>query len=812
MIRSYLKIALRNIVKSKGPSAITITGLVFAIVACAMIAQYAVHEMRYDTFQTETQEIYRVAYSVRDANNDSTGYATTFLPIAPALKDEFPEVVDYNRILYLDRHAIVTYQDKIFQQGNIIYADPSFYTFFGYPLLQGNPKLALSEPNSVVISASLAKKYFGNKNPVGQFLKLNEEFNELNLLVTGVQDDIPEYTHLKPQMVVSLKSIETLSATQENAWRWPIYLNYIRLRHRADANLLQSKLAAFAARRVPESPRSSGQSFFLQPFSTIHLHSHLQYEIEENGSAMMVYLLIVVAIIILVVAYTNYVNLTTARLSTRAREIGIRKVMGSRTGQLVRQFLLEGGMINVVSLLLAAILASVLRDFFQILTGVPFDLSFAYSPVFWFAVLSFLITGTLVSSLYPALVLASAKPIVALKGLSEKSTDGFFTRKALVLFQFATTTGLLIATFAIYIQVNHMRTQSPGIDMDPILIVNAPRIIEKQEVKNGGHPDVHEDPYKVMVEKLSGVERVSISSSIPGVWISKSRGIFRSGHEEEKNMTYHTLGVDYDFLNTYDLQLVTGRNFSDDFRSEDEHIVLTERARQQLGFLSPEKALHEKVTIGGAEKEIIGIVRDYHHFSLRESFQPIIFYPEFKQKEFYSIRLTAASMSAVAPLLSTLEKEWKATYPGNPFEYSFLQESYQQQYDTDAKFGTILNIFTVLAIFLACLGLFGLASFTTIKRTKEIGIRKVLGSTSAEIFLLLVKDIIILVFCSGLMAIPFAYVGLSTWLNQFAFSIDLSWWIFTIPLFFILLVALLTVGVQVVKAAIMNPVNSLKNE
>ncbi len=809
MIKNYLKIVFRSIQRSKSLSLITISGLVLGMAAFAMIMQYVLFERSYDKFQSSSPDIYRIAFSIKGKDREPVSYATTFLPVASIIKDEFPEVIDYNRILYLDRHAVVTYEDKVFQQENVIYADPSFFDFFDYPLVAGDPRKVLTETNTVVISASLAEKYFGDKDPIGQFIKLNEEFNELNLMVTGIHKDIPENTHIKPKMVVSLRSVETLPETVSNMWAWPIYLNYVRLREGADPAFLESKLPEFASQHVQRANTQREYSFFLQPFSSVHLYSHLEYEIEENGSATMVYLLMVAAILILLIAYVNYINLTTAKSLSRAKEVGVRKALGSRTAQLVRQFLMEAGIFNVLAILLATgLLVSVQRYFLQF-TGISFAFSAVNTPWFWFSLVSFLLIVTFLSAFYPATVLASFKPILALKGQSTKQ-GGSFTRKTMVMLQFAATIGLMINAYAVYIQIGLMRSKSLGVDINPILTINAPRIIEKSRVMDT--VSIHEDPFKTQSLDIAGIQSVSVSASIPGMWIAKAKGIYRSGQEEENDLIYHTLGVDYDFLSTYALQFVAGRNFSKQHGTDDNAIVLTERAMKQLGFSSPEQALNERIVVGQNEKEVIGVVKDYHHMSLRENYHAIIFYPEWEHKEFYSLKLDEHSSQNIAGILSDLEARWKAVYPFNPFEFAFLNESFQKQYSADVKFGKIFNMFAAIAIILACLGLFGLTSFITLKRTKEIGIRKVLGSTAIQITLLFLKDIGVLFLAAALLAVPIAYVSLTSWLNQFAFRIDLTWWIFVVPLLLVVCIALLSISFQIVKAATANPVTSLKCE
>jgi putative ABC transport system permease protein len=807
MLKNYIMVAFRTIRKSKGFSLLTISGLVVGMVAFAMIMQYVLFELSYDKFQRTSENTYRVAFTVRGNGSEAVSYATTFLPIASLMKDEFPEVVDYNRVLYLDRHAVVTYGDKIFQQENVIYADPSFFTFFNYPLLLGDANRALAEVNTVVISESLARKYFDDKNPIGQFIKLNEEFNEFNLLVTGIYNDIPANTHLKPKMVVSLRSVETLPETISNTWSWPIYLNYVQLQEGTDPALLESKFLKFAIQHIQRNAQKREYSFFLQPLSSIHLHSHLQYEIEENGNATMVYLLFFSAILILIIAYVNYINLTTARSLLRAKEVGVRKVLGSRNGELISQFFIEAGAFNLLALVVATAFAFLVQPYFLDFAGIEFDFTSSHALELLITLSSCLVIGTFLSAVYPSRTLASLKPIYALKGES-KSRGGFFARRMLVIFQFTATIGLMINAYAIFLQIDLMRSESPGMNINPILIVNAPRVVEKSEKMD--LTKRHEDPFKIRSVMIPGINSVSASASIPGMWITKARDIYRSGYEQEKDLTYYTLGVDFDFLETYSMQLLAGRSFSEQYGTDDEAIILTENAMKQLGFSDPEEALNQRVQVGGKERRVIGIVNDYHHMSLRENYQPIIFYLEWGPAEFYSLKL--GETQSTAEVLKRLEDQWRAVYPSNPFEYSFLNAAFQNQYHADVKFGKLFNLFTVLAMILACLGLFGLVSFITVKRTKEIGIRKVLGSTSLQMALLLVKDLGAMLFSAGIISVPIAYFTLTLWLSQFAFRIDLNGWIFAIPLATVVCLALISISYQVIKTAMMNPVKSLKYE
>lgn len=800
MIRSYLSLTARNILKYKVFSAINILGLSLGMAACFIILQYVNYELSFDRFHPRSASIYRITNNTVREGGMPFHTATSYLPVAPQAKAEYPEITEYCRLYFLDRHAVVSYEDRIFEQEAVIYADANFFQFFLYNLVKGSEADVLQNVNSVALSESAALKYFDHNEPVGKIMKLSEEFNDLTLLVTGVFRDPPSNSHLKPQMVVSISGYEKLPDVMENKWNWPFYMNYIKLQSSADPLALEQKFPGFVSKYFPENDEQKS-TLYLQPIEDIHLYSNLEYEIEPNGNAKLVFLLLGVALLTLVIAYANYINLSTARSLDRAKEVGIRKTLGSKRTGLIKQFLTEAMAVNLLALIVAVILVRAFTLFFLSYTGVEIDLIHFTGPMFWSALGIVFIIGAVLSSLYPAFVLSSFQPIAVLHGKLSYNLSGQFLRKVLVLFQFATSIGLMIAAFAIYHQVQFMRSQPLGMDINNLLVVKGPR------VNSGSTSDAF-----ILKSIASGiVDNASVSSSVPGVWTSRISNITRLGSEEGKNNSYNVMGADDRFIDTYQLKLIVGRNFQTGVDTlAFSSMIINESALTQLGFKSAEEAINSTIAFRGRPISVIGVIKDYHHYSLKANIDPLLIYPIGDgSKEYYSMRINQKRNSPNLSL-AAIEAEWKTLYPNNPFEYFFLDSSFDAQYKSDIQFEKIFTAFSVLAVFIACLGLYGLASFVTTKRTKEIGIRKVLGSTVKGIVVLLLIDFVKLILLAGLVAIPLAYLGVQNWQSQFAFREALAWWMYLLPVGVVLLIAMITISIQSIRVALINPVKILK--
>lgn len=804
MIRYYVTISLRNIYRYRAFSGINILGLSLGLAACFIIIQYVAYELSFDRFHPRSGSVYRMTQNAIKEDGDSFHTATTMLPVARLAKDEYPEVTDYLRLYFLDRHAVLSYEDRKLEQEAIVYADANFFQFFSYNLIKGNAADVLQRANTAVLSESVALKYFDNTDPVGKIIQLSEEFNELTLLVTGVFKDPPANSHLRPHVVVSMLSYETLPEVSKNEWNWPFYMNYIRLRDGADPEELERKLPGFVSKFFPNK-NGRGYVLSLQPLEDIHLYSRLEYEIEANGSAQLVFLLLGVALLTLIIAYANYINLSTARSLDRAKEVGIRKTLGSKRFGLVKQFVTEAMVVNLVALVFAAVLVRVFTLVFLDYAGISIDLDSYLGSTFWVGLGIVFVTGAILSSLYPAFILSSFQPISVLRGGLRHGPAGQFLRTFLVFFQFAASIGLMIGAYAIFNQVLFMRSQPLGMDIDNILVVKGPRTATK------GHVGIGDDPFVISSVTDQAILNAAVSSSIPGVWTSRISNIVRQGSDERKNISFNVMGADDRFIDTYELDLLAGRNFKNSIDTiAFSVVIINETASARLGFATPEQAVNSKISFRGRPIDVIGVIKDYHHYSLKAAIDPLLIYPIARgAREFYSIRIkTEAGQRSGA--IAEIEENWKKIYADNPFEYFFLDSFFDAQYKLDIQFEKMFTAFSLLAVAISCLGLYGLASFVTSRRMKEIGIRKILGSSVSEIVILLLSGFSKLILVSGAVAIPLAYLGIQKWQSQFAFREALPWWVYVLPLMVILLIAVLTISIHAIKIARLNPVVVLK--
>lgn len=798
MIRSYLTLTLRNLTKFPAFSTVNILGLAIGMAACFVMLQYVSYELAFDAFHPDADRTYRITMETRRGEGEPFHTASAYLPVAKVAQDALPEIIDYNRVYFLDRHAVVSYEDIKFEQEAVAYVDANFFSFFSYELLKGKTDEVLKEVNSVALSASAAKRYFGDTDPIGKIVRLTEEFNDLTLLVTGVYRDPPPNSHLKPKMVVSLASIENFEAVKRNEWNWPFYMNYIRLREDASPTAVESKLQSVVATYFDEDEKQS--VLHLQPLRDIYLRSGLEFEIEPNGSIKMVLLLLGVALLTLIIAYGNYVNLSTARSLDRAKEVGIRKALGSRKKSLIGQFLTEAMAINFIALSASIFISFVFMWLLRSYAGVDLDFLGYTSSWFWVGLAGLFFVGSVLSSFYPALVLSSFQPIAALRGKLTGNLSGQNFRRVLVIFQFVASISLMIGAYAIYSQLDFMQNQSLGMSIDKLLVVKGPRVTDVESTPTN-------DPFVTLALGNQEITNVSITNSVPGIWTSSAQGITRQGSDVGKDDFYSIVGVDSRFVDTYGLELLAGRNFEEASDGGLSAVIINEEALQHLGFESKEAAIGSRIEFRGMPINIVGVIRNYHHYSLKADIEPMLLHLiDDGNKEYYTIQLSETNNNVIG----ALEAQWQSVYPDNPFEYFFLSHSFAAQYEADVKFRKIFTIFSLLATFIACLGLYGLASFVTQKRIREIGIRKVLGSSVAQIIVLLLKDFGKLIAISGLVAIPIAIKAVQNWQAGFAFRVELAWWVYCLPVLAVLVIAIVTVSVHTIKAALTNPVNILK--
>ncbi len=823
IIRNYAKVAYRNILRNKLHSLINILGLAIGMAACFFIFQYVHFESGYDRFNKNADRIYRIpiAYSGSFSNVPTT--AANHPAVGPAMKEEIPEVEAFTRVVHPSiffNSLTFSYNDpngtsRIFNEERTYLADSSFFSMFTYPLMSGNPSEVLTEPNSMVISASTAKKYFGKENPIGKRMHLN---GSLDFRITGVFKDVPENSHLKFDVLLSFATLPPNMRIDDN-WAWPEYYNYIMLARGADPGKVEAAFPAFVEKHLGAIHRELkfGNTFYLQPLTAIHLHSHYLKEAEPNGSQKEITFLSIIGIFVLVIAWINYVNLSTAKSLERGKEVGLRKVVGAQRAQLVGQFLFESVLINFFALLRAGIIVISITPLYNDFIGKNLSSGFFTSgmgtvPLFWITLFLLFAAGAFLVGIYPAFVLSAFKPVAVLKCILAKSNSDISLRRILVSFQFVLSIMLIAATIIVSRQLSYMRKQDLGYQKDQMLVIKAPAVFDSTLAKKDSY-------FRNEISRNPFVQQVTSSSDIPGRSILSRNSIRRAEQDKTHNFVVYQMAVDDQFFKTFDIKIVEGRNFrrSDtSFMNNQKvtNVLVNEEIVKALGFRNNEEALNKDVVVilnaHEVDCNIIGVVKNYHQRSLKEKYDPIVYYSSGEpDSKYYAVNIQASNLDRN---LDKIEDVYKSSFPGNPFEYFFLDDYFNQQYQSDKRLGNVFALFSSLAIIDACLGLLGLSSFVIKLRTKEIGIRKVLGASLSSIIVLFSRDFIKLVILASVIAIPLVYFAADRWLTNYAFRMNLSWYIFFIPPILLLVITLFIICIQSVKAGLANPVKSLRDQ
>ena len=805
MIKNYFKTAWRNILRQKGHSGINIIGLAIGIAACLLILQYVSFELSYENFHVNKDRIYRVQLDRYDNGKLSTQWAAGAYAAGNSFKDAIPEIEDYVKLRQNDP-VVIEVNNQPLKINKVFFATNSFFSVFTYPIISGDKENALTEPFTAAISETTARILYGTDAAVGKRLTLNRR---RDYTITAVFKDAPVNTQLRPDILLSYPTFIKIVGPNNNpetAWQWDGCLTYLLLRNGADPNTVEKKFVPVVEKFTAEEMKrfNATAHYYLEPLSAIHLYSNYIGEPAPNGDGKTTYLLLGIAFFIAVIAWVNYINLATARAVNRAKEVGIRKAVGSQRKQLVFQFLSESALLNALALLLALVIVMIAIPGFNLLSGQNLSFTLFSKTNFWFGLAGLFLTGVFFSGLYPAFVLSGFNPIEVLKGKMTATTKGALLRKGLVVFQFTASMFLLIGTLAVYQQIQYMRKQSLGISIDQTLVVRPPMVFtDSTYVQNMS-------AFKETLNQQTGINGVTISTSIPGQAVDwNAGGIKLVGTDESTQKQYRVIGVDHDYLKQYGIKLIAGRYFSREFGTDDSAVIFNKKGFEQLGLDKPEDAVGKRIDFWGRRYTIVGIAENFHQQSLREAFEPLIFRLIPGVRGYLSVKTPASGASETVTLV---QSNWNKFFPGNTFDYFFLDDHFDQQYRADQRFGQVFGLFTILAIFVACLGLFGLASFTTIQRTKEIGIRKVLGASVLRILKLLYRDFAILLLIAFVIAVPVAWLTITSWLQGYAFRIPIHWSYFLVPFVTVLIIALLTVSFQSIKAAIANPVKSLRTE
>ncbi len=802
MLRNYLKIAWRNWRKQPGYTTINVFGLAAGLTCFALIALWVEDELHYDRFHQQYDRIARLTQTQK-TETGIVESARTGAAVAKALRDHYAEVKNTVR---LRKHSeIVVHQNQQTLQPDILLTEPSFFEVFSYHLTRGNPATALQQPYSVVLTESTAKTYFGDGDPMGQILTIymyDSTGRGANYKVTGITPDPPRNAHFTFTMLSSFKTAEVANPdlVTSNGWTDTRFYTYLLLREEVDLTLFSDKVAQLYTQygtKQLDNERADVR-FQLQPLRSIHLGSRLDHELSPNGDLSKVYIFSTIGIFILLLAGINYTNLATAHSAGRAKEVGVKKVMGAIKTELITQYLVESVLMALLALLLSGLLVLVLQSFFQSLTGKV--LSLFSSPILLFLTGVSLLLGIL-AGLYPAFVLSSFKPASVLKGSFKTGKKGILLRQSLVVSQFVITLLLLISVVVVYSQMNYVRHKDLGYDKSTLLFVG---VNGNAEVV-GGYPAFKND-----LTASSLIRGVATSNSmiLNGLEMSDARTI------DERGRTYPVtaarLQVDADYLTVYGVKLLAGHNFTTRATGDSiRPIILNESAVKRFGWKNRQTAIGKPFMTDGLPGTVVGIVRDFHFNSLQHTIEPLAIS---LRSDYFSRITIKIDPHQASQCLSFIKTTWANHFSGAVFEYAFLDSELEKQYQADERFSTIVSYFSILSLVIACLGLYSLIAYSTAQRTKEIGIRKALGASVSGIVVLLSKDLLKLVLLASLIAVPIAWYVMNRWLQDFAYQIAIQGWMFVASIFAVLLITLLTVGSQSIKAALMNPVKSLRSE
>lgn len=806
MIRNYLKIAFRSILKQKSYAFLNIAGLSLGMAASLLILQYVKYERSFDAFHERPEDIYRLQYNVYHQNVLNFESAVAVPAISAYLKKNFPEVEQVSKILRRD--AVMTYvspqQGEIkFQELDMFFAAPEFLEMFNYKVTSGDPKTSLEGVDKLMLSQTTARKYFGDEDPIGKRMTMN---GDRSFEVTGVFEDVPENSHVHFDFLISYATINAASENaSEEGWGWYDFYSFVRVRPGTDVKALQAKIDQQLAIDRGELWRKtdSKQEFILRPMLDIHLESKLLYEAEpdrqRDGDS--IYALSIIAFFILVIAWINHINLATARSLKRANEVGVRKVMGAFRGQLVGQFFTESLIMNFIGCVLALAIVRLSWSWFSNLSGWSIPLSYLMHQEFWMLVGGLFMLGVILSGFYPAIVLSSFKPVAVLKGKLLKSSGGEMLRKSLVVFQYTASIFLIVGSMVVYSQLQFMKEQDLGMSINETLVIRGPGVTDS--LYNSKF-----ESFKNRVLGIPGVKSIVSGTFIPGDEIYWTMNIRNATARSEDNVVVSSAGVDHDYLPSYGIKMIAGRNFDRSFPNDNKRVILNLTLSKILDYKEPGDALGQKVIFGGDTLEVCGVVEDFHQMSLKNAVAPLaIRYGDWYQ--YYSIKLETPDYPAV---VDALTEPWNTFFPGNPVDYFFLDQFFNKQYEKDDRFGQVFTLFTALAIFIASLGLFGLASFMALQRTKEIGIRKVLGSSVQQIVALLAKGFLKPVLIANLIAWPLAWWIMDRWLETFPYRITVNPLFFVAAGFLVIVIAFISVSSQTLKAAMAKPADTLKYE
>jgi putative ABC transport system permease protein len=809
---NYFKLSLRKIWNERSFSFLSITGLTLATVSSTIILLYVRYERSFDDFRSA--DVYRIAYHGYEHNVETGSSAEVVPALAPAIKQDIPEVKDAVRLAYTGpfmSDPVMEYKDKKFRESRIYFSEKGTLTMFSYTMITGSAELALDKPNQVALSKSMAEKYFGKDDPLGKTLTFHRgEQGAKEIIVTGVFEDVPANSHFHPDFLVSFS---TLELNLDNDWDWGNFYVYIQTQPGVDRETVESRIPEVLNKRIGKYISESALDgrrieFLLQPIQNIHLESKLFGEMEVNGDLRTVNFLNIIAILILVIAWINYINFSIARSAENGKEISIRKINGSSRGQLIAQLLTDAAVINVVAILISIGAIQLALPVLKVMVGLPEAISFTRKN--GFTVLTIFVFGTLCSGLYPAMFISKLNPVSLLKGKISRSTLNVTLNKALIVFQFTASAILIIGTLTVFSQLTFMRDKELGLNLERILIVKGPAAKDSTY-----HATL--SFFGNETKKIPDVASFAVSSSIPGQELHWARSFFRKDNPGS-SVSCYIVAIDENFFDLFEARFLAGKNYPDGTRTWEHAIIMNETAARAFGYAEGSLAVDQTIMWTENEqdfpKKVIGVVKDFNQQSFHKNVDPIIFTLKKYTNapwagEFYALKINGSDLKKS---IADIDGLWSSVFPQNPFDYFFIDDYFNAQYKNDERFGKVFTLFAGLAIFIAALGLFGLTAYMTSMRTKEIGVRKVLGSSTFQLVKLLSGKYLLLVLLSFVIACPLAALIMEEWLSQFAYRIPLGVWIFVSAGLLCFFIATLTVGLKSWQSATMNPARSLKYE
>lgn len=815
MLSNYFKIALRNLSRNKGFSFINLFGLTIGITCCLLIGLYIANELSFDKYHANADRIWRV--SRKFTNKDGSmqlhlGHLAP--PFAPLLKNDFPDIEEATRLFSYT--ATFRHGDQLYIEDQFYATEPNFLKIFDVPLIAGDPGTALNDPLTMILSESTAKKYFGedymNQSPVGQTMKFD---SRADFKITGIYKDFPYNSHMHPDILASFATMRDTNFYGEEQLRTNFgnnsFSTYLLLPKNYPADKLEDQFPAFIDKHMDgyygDATKSSTRtSLHLMPLTDIHLRGHLDTEFEANGDIKRVWIFSIIAVFVLLIACINYMNLSTARSATRAREIGVRKVVGAARKEIAGQFLSESVLLAVAATFLGVGLTFVALPFVNKVIGQQLQIQSSWLAIIPLVILGLAVLTGIMAGAYPAFFLSSLSPLKTLKSSKGNlSTGSSLLRKTLVVSQFAISAALIIAVLVVFRQLSFMQNKELGLNKDHVIAMNFYSSLAPQY-----------DAFRNQILSNSSIKNITRSTRIPSGRLLDSFGSAKvqleSDSLDQSGVDLKFVTIDHRFVPTYGLEVVAGRNYREDQGADRfESFILNEAAVRKIGWKSNEDAVGKRIQYGGRSAHLIGVLKDFNFESLHEDILPmIVFIP--RDSTFFNFISLQLDGNRTAEAIAHMKSTWQKFLPNQPFDYHFIDEDYGQLYEAEQRQGRVFIGFAILAILIACLGLFGLAAFVAQQRVKEIGVRRVLGATTVGIVGLLSKDFLRLVFIALVIATPLAWWLMHKWLGNFAYRINISWWIFAVAAVLAIVIAFLTISAQSLKAALANPVESLRSE